>query len=390
MPTSRIYILSGGSGAGKTEVLNSRLADKPEISVSPPKYSDREKRNADDDIVTVNAEEFNKEEFTFVYSMNNNIYGFKAMDIIEQLKTGKNVFIIISDLRIIEEFKKHFGTLVSVIYIFRNMSEEELIEILEKREKEHTNTVPSDNIANDTESKIRKNRLYLIQRQYVENIALFDHVILNRTGKKEEMLVQLNNIVNSYSGDRIIAQVKGPVIFLIAAASGAGKRTLMHAMYTMGRRSIKVIEKWTNRVVQPDDGPEIIPNTTIDDTFDIKYLFNNNWYGIRSSIIWNNLAHGYPQIVITNMDEFHQFSKFFGSAAVGVYLHATRTQEEILKLQTWKLKSQEKALKKVKKMENIHQGYIENISKFKHVLLNTIEKEDLWEQMFRLIKYYQD
>jgi guanylate kinase len=388
---SRIYILSGGSGAGKTEALNLMLLDTPDTSVSLPKYSDRKNRNAEDDIVTVNTKEFNKEEFTFVYSMNNNIYGFKAIDIIEHLKNKKNVFIIVSDLRVIEEFKKHFGTLVSVIYIFRNMNEEELNEILEKRKRENTNSSSSDNIANDTESKIRKNRLYLIQRQYVENIALFDHVILNRNGKKEEMLTQLKNIVTSYSIDRKIAQIKGPVIFLIAAASGAGKRTLMHAMYTMGRRSIKVIEKYTNRQAQPDDGKEIIPSTPIelDETFDIKYQFNNNWYGLRSGDIWNNLARGYPQIVITNMDEFHQFSKIFGSAAIGVYLHATRTQEEILQLQAWKLGSKEKAEKKVEKMEIIHQGYIENISNFQHVLLNTIEKEDLWEQMFRLIKYYQ-
>jgi guanylate kinase len=382
---SRIYILSGGSGAGKTELLNSVLSANSNY-ITIPKYSDRKKRSVDDDVFTIDIEDFNKEEFTFVYSMNNNIYGFKAKDVIEQLKVGKNVFVIVSDLRIIEEFKKHFGTLVSVIYIFRNMSEEELADILNKRK---STNLDHDNISEDTESKIRKNRLYLIQRQYVENIALFDHVILNRTGKKEEMNQQLNNIVKSYSDEQTSPRVKGPVIFLIAAASGAGKRTLMHAMYTMGRRSIKVIQKWTDRGEQPDDGEEIIPNTNIDESFDIQYLFNNNKYGLKSSVIWDNLADGYPQIVITNMDEFDQFSKIFGNAAIGVYLHATRTPKEILDLQTKKLNSKEKALKKVEKMEQIHKGYIKDIAKFKHVLLNTIEKEDLWEQMFRLIRFYQ-
>ena len=90
------------------------------------------------------------------------------------------------------------------------------------------------------------------------------------------------------------------------------------------------------------------------------------------------------------MNEFHQFNEIFGQAAIGVYLHATRTQDEIFELQKKKTGSEEKAERKVRKMEEIHQDYIKNINKFKHVLLNTIEKEDLWEQMFRLIKYYKD
>ena len=332
--------------------------------------------------VPKDADNFNNEEYTFVYSLNNNIYGFKAIDIIECLKRGKNVFAIISDFRIIEEFKKHFGSLVSIIYVFRNMDEQELNIILEERNKKTT-------ISDDTETKIRKNRLYLIQRQYIENISLFDHVILNRRDKQGEMCEQLTNIVDAYSKGLSIKHSNGPVVFLIAAASGAGKRTLMHAMYTFGSRTIKVIRKSTDREAQDEDGSEIITGINIDDKFDIQYEFNGNKYGIKSSEIWDNLANGYPQIVITNMDEFHQFTNIFGQTAIGVYLHATRTQKEILELQKRKLKSQEKANKKAQKMEEIYEGYIKNIANFKHVLLNTIEKEDLWEQMFRLIKYYQ-
>jgi len=385
---NKIYILSGGPGAGKTELLNAIIKKDSNTSITPPKYSDRKKRSSGDDIITIATDDFNKEEYTFVYSMNNNIYGFKSIDIIECLKKRKNVFIIISDFRTIEEFKKYFGSLVSSIYIFRNMNEEELNEILEKRHKVNANN--QADIEDDTENKIRKNRLYFIQRQYVENIALFDHIILNRTNKQDEMYEQLKNIVYAYSEGQITQRPKGPVIFLIAAASGAGKRTLMHAMYSLGKRNIKVIKKFTNRIHQDDDGPEIIPNTTIDEKFDISYEFNNNKYGIKSSEIWDNLANGTPQIVITNMDEFHQFSKIFGQTAIGVYLHATRTQKEILELQKRKLKSEEKANMKVQKMEEIHKGYINNIAEFKHVLLNTIAKEDLWEQMFQLIKYYQE
>lgn len=386
---ARIYILAGGPGAGKTELLN-LIKNKSSLnSISPPKYSNRNPRDRNDDVIRTDSKEFDKEEFTFVYSMNNNIYGFKAVDIINCLREKKNVFIILSDIRVIEEFKKFFGVYVSVIYIFRNMNEKELTRILNKRKEKKINNLVQE--SEDTEKKIRMNRLYLIQRQYVENIALFDHVILNRKNKKMEMYKQLKNIVLSFSQGNINPRPKGPVIFMIAAASGAGKRTLIQAMYSLGKRSIKVIQKATDRPAQDDDGREIIPDVKIDKKiYDINYIFNSNTYGINSIDIWQNVALGQPQIVITNMDEFTQFTNIFGNAAVGVYLHATRTQEEILDLQTKKLKSKEKALAKVAKMEEIHQGYIKNIHLFKHVLLNTIEKEDLWEQMFRMIKFYQN
>ena len=386
---ARIYVLSGGPGSGKTELLNMIRGNEALLPIIPPKYSDRPKRDEADDVVTISGDEFNEDEYTFVYSMNNKIYGFKAEDIINCLKQGRNVFFIMSDIRVIDEIKKYFGAYVSVLYVFRNMTDEEFDNILDERDSKSKEE--KQVIADDTERKIRKNRLYLIQRQYVENISLFDHVILNRKNKANEMLVQVQNIVLANNNNIMAIRPKGPVIFMIAAASGAGKRTLMQAMFSLGKKSIKVIIKATDRNAQEDDGQEIESNKKISpEEYDINYEFNNNKYGIKSADIWHNLATGYPQIIITNMNQFDRFKTIFGSAAVGVYLHATRTREEILELQTKKLKSTQKALSKVKKMEEIHQGYINNIHRFNHVLLNTIEREDLWEQMFRLIKFYQN
>lgn len=387
---ARIYVLSGGPGSGKTELLNMIRSDETLLPIIPPKYSDRLQRDPFDDIITVSSsDDFNEEQYTFVYSMNNKIYGFKAEDIINCLKQGRNVFFIMSDIRVIDEIKKYFGAYVSVVYVFRNMTDEEFDSILDERDAKGREEKQA--IADDTERKIRKNRLYLIQRQYVENISLFDHVILNRKDKSSEMLVQVQNIVSANNNNTMTIRPKGPVIFMIAAASGAGKRTLMQAMFSLGKKSIKVIIKATDRDAQDDDGPEIEPSKEIyPEEYDINYEFNNNKYGIKSADIWHNLATGHPQILITNMDQFERLKNIFGSAAVGVYLHATRTREEILELQSKKMNSLQKALSKVQKMEAIHQGYINNIHGFSHVLLNTIEKEDLWEQMFRLIKFYQN
>ncbi len=382
----RIYIICGGSGFGKSLLLNMVTnSHNDELRASiPKKFTTRLSRSKSDDVKTVIEEELNKEEYTFVYAMNGHMYAYRASCVISLLKKGRNVFLIISDLRLIDEIKKFFGALVTVIYVFRNMTDKEFDKVQEHRDV-------NGNIITSEEIKIRRNRLYLIQRQYVENISLFDHVILNRSGKIDELYMQIKNLVYDYNHKKngIFYKPKGPVIFLIAAASGSGKHTLIDAMYTLGKRAIKVVEKGTNRDVQPDDGKEIIPNEDIDKDYDIKYEFNNNKYGFKSFVIWDNLASGLPQILITNMDEFHQFKKIFGDSAIGVYLHATRTPDQTLKWQLKKLKDKKKAQDKVDKMEDIHKGYIKNIGIFKHVLLNTIEKEDLWEQMFRLIQYYK-
>src|SRR2546430_870498 len=157
-----------------------------------------------------------------------------------------------------------------------------------------------------------------MQRQYVENITLFDHAILN-TGEPDEMLQQVRNIVNGYEADIIRKGMKGPVIFLIAAASGSGKRTLMSAMFTFGRRSIQVIRKATTRRIHDDDGQEIYHVDKIDDRdFDINYVFHNTEYGVDTAKIWENLARGRPQILITNMQQFQKFRDKFGPLTVCV------------------------------------------------------------------------
>ena len=81
-----------------------------------------------------------------------------------------------------------------------------------------------------------------MQRLYVENIAQFDHVVLNTTTPRD-MLQQVRNLVSAYRAGSIRRSSRGPVVFLVAAASGTGKRTLMDAMFTLGRRSIKESQK---------------------------------------------------------------------------------------------------------------------------------------------------
>lgn len=389
--SARLYIISGAAGSGKSSLLHLIEEQAPFKAAISPKYSTRPKRKKEfDDIEHIKR--INDKNYTFVYPMNNYIYGIKAGKIIDLLGQGYNVFIILSDLRIVEEVKQFFGSLAVNLYIYRNLSAAQLKKILEKRNKARRIKQEND-VSFAKQRQTRLNRLYLMQRQYVDNITLFDHVILN-TSKLQDMLQQVANLVEGYEKGVVRKDMKGPVIFLIAAASGAGKHTLMSAMRDLGRRSIRVIEKATAREVKyppnGDNGKEIYQVKKIDpDKFDINYVFQNTEYGIETAKIWEDLSHGQPQILITNMQQFHKFREKFGPLIVCVYLHATRTRKQLFEWQARKY-GVENAKIKVANLDRIHRDYVDNIAEFQHVLLNTLEKEDFWDQMFRLMKFYRD
>lgn len=386
--SARFYIISGSSGSGKTVLLDLIQNQCTFKAVIAPKYSTRSERKGEfDDIKHV--AQINDEEYTFVYPMNNYIYGIRAGEVMDIIGQGYNVFIVLSDLRIVEEVKQFFGSIAVSLYIYRNLSPAQLGKVLEEREKargiKQENTVPFPK-----QKQTRLNRLYLMQRQYVDNITLFDHAILN-TRKPQDMLQQVTNLVEGYEKGIMRKGMKGPVIFLIAAASGAGKHTLMSAMYDLGRRKISVVKKATTRPIHVDDGSEIYRVDDIDPSkFDINYVFHDTAYGIATAQMWQNLSQGRPQILITNIQQFHKFRRKFGPLVVCVYLHATRTRKQLFEWQVKRHKDVAKAKLKAKELDRVHQDYIENIAEFQHVLLNTLEKEDFWDQMFRLIKLYRD
>jgi guanylate kinase len=384
--SARLYIISGSPCSGKTELLRLIQNQATFNAYIAPKYSTRDERGGKfDDIKHVNK--INDKDYTFVYPRYHDLYGIKAEEITNILIQGYNVFIILSDLRIVEELKQFFGSLSVSLYIYRNLTDDQLERCLEEREKERgmkqENTVPFEK-----QRQTRLNYLYLMQRQYVDNITLFDHVILN-TKKPHDMLRQVTNLIEGYEKGSICIGMKGPVIFLIAAASGSGKGTLMEAMYGFGRRLITVVEKATTREIRrPPDGPEIYHVDEIDpDKFDISYEFHGTEYGIETARMWQNLSKSRSQIIITNMQQFQNFREKFGPLVVCVYLHATLTKRQRFELEI-KKHGEEKAKMRAEKADRIHQDYIDNIAEFQHVLLNTMEKEDFWDQMFRLIRFY--
>ena len=118
-----------------------------------------------------------------VYEQYGHRYGIKLEDLYEHLKSGRSPVIILNDVRTIEDLKSALGKQCFSIFIFREIPN--IRHFYEEGEKR-----------NDNESSIRARyeKAASIYRIYIENIHLFEKLILNvREGEKSihNMLEQL-------------------------------------------------------------------------------------------------------------------------------------------------------------------------------------------------------
>jgi len=433
---TKLFVLTGASGCGKTTLLNSLISD-PSIDVKKaPKYSTRRQRNEDDDII--HAKSINRGNFDLVYKLNEKTYGIKLNEIKELLREGKNLFIILSDIRVISRLKRELKEIVVTIYIASAIDESLITKIQANRNKKDFQLSNEESeklykqylklkssaefkdwdrlfecmgeliedweqyIPEKNSTEIRKRKLRDFHKTYIDKIHLFDHVILNHNyGNPDEMKRQAINLLEYYRKNNFKKKKESPAVFIVSAASGSGKGTLMESIRdVIGIENIHITRKEAKRnskVGDKRDGMIAIGNNgSFSKDFNLTWFFHKgeNYtgteYAVSKKEIKKNIRRGKPQIFISNMGQIEKFRKLLGDHAVFLYLHATRSDEEIKEFQYSRCDSEEEAKQRIKEIEDIHKSYIKHIADFDHVLLNTAFLEDLYEQMFKLIGYYMN
>lgn len=434
--SGRLYTLTGSSGSGKTTLLNLALEEPyaSKLSVTKaPKYSSREQRDANDDVIhDVNLLKGATADFDVLYYLNGNTYGLKTSEIFELLDSGRNAVIILSDLRVVRRLKRIFGSKMRSIYVASAIDPEKLRAIQEQRHvfapepqeqaqlarqfarlnsaarlglwrrvfecvgelnREWKSYIPE---AESTE--IRAQRIRAFHTRYVDNIALFDNVILNYTeGCPEEMLVQFSNLLAS--GRRFGAIEKTyPPIFIVAAASGAGKGTLMSMLDLIGGGNIAITTKMARRKKKPHDkrdGMIALGRRSFPEDFDLRWRFHvskefsGTEYAVSSREIGEHVADNIPQIFVSNMGQFDRFLKLYGERVVLLYLHRLTSEDQARAFQEEVCQTQEEAEVRIREVRKVHEAYMERVGYFDHVLLNTTFPEDLYDQMLQLLECYQ-
>ncbi len=462
---SRLYILSGASGCGKTSLLNS-IAALDEGSIAPetrairaPKFSERgvrKKEGETDDITHV--PEIQLGDFDVAYVINNVKYGIKLKPIEELLGKGLNPFIILSDFRVVRQLKSIFGNQAKALYVSSAID----VDRLRRIQMERLGFSPTDEqkrvlayhfartnaaarlgwwdrvsdcmgeleadwhaYATDSRStEIRAQKIRAFHIRYIEHLHMFDHVILNYSeNKPEEMTSQVRHLIQRLDNFEDYKKKISPPIFVVAAASGAGKGTLMEMLHLIGRDRVRITSKLAKRapkeedkrdgmialVRNPNDPPPEWPEWWTDEMkaygskgefppeYDLRWEFHKSGaeakgtqYAVSTVEILQNIKEGMPQIFVSNMDQFATFRALWPHNLVFIYLHRLVSEHDNREFQIakWKDNSLE-AETRIAEKQYVHESYIQNIAEFDHVLLNTDFQEDLYDQMFRLLEFYQ-
>ncbi len=431
---TKLFVITGASGCGKTTLLNSLIANKDLNIIKAPKYSNRIKRDDNDDIIY--APIITKDTYDLVYKLNEKTYGIKLNELKSLMEKGKNLIIILSDVRVLTRLKRELKEIVVSLYISSAIDHDLIAKIQRDRYGKDFKISKDDSdklyiqylklksaaeledwgrlfecmgeltddwnkyIPEKNSTEIRKNKIRDFHKTYIDNISLFDHVILNHNYENPlEMTRQAINLLNFYKNTSTKLPKKNPIIFIVSAASGSGKGLLMESIKeVIGSEQIKIITKEAKREKKENDRRDgmiaIGEKGSFSPDYNLTWFFHRGEYhggteyAVSEKVIRENLAEKIPQIFISNIGQIDRFKKLFGSHAVFLYLHATRSDAEIKDFQYKRCKTKEEAEQRIKEIEKVHQDFISTISEFDHVLLNTAFPEDLYEQMFRLIDYY--
>ena len=212
-------------------------------------------------------------------------YGLETMLLQDQLNEGRSPIVVINDVRVVEELKKVFPGRVLSLYLFRNVPDIE----------EYKSSAESRGNVSENELLSRYEKAVAIHRMYIENIVLFDKVILNAIEYSSEELkstktivdIQLRNIISGVILGKLKLQVMrnyadNPLtkVFVIAGNAASGKDQLIRAVSSMGKIQASIIPKYTSRDEEFGDGNEIICKRIPDEC--ILREYNDVYYTERA------------------------------------------------------------------------------------------------------------
>lgn len=221
------------------------------------------------------------DECDLVYQTYGVRYGISTAYLKDLLDEGKSPYVVVNDIRAVEELKKVFPKKVLSLFLFRKIPD--LIDF--QNEAIHRGNVK------ETEIKERYEKAISIYRMYIENIALFDRVIINAVEYNEDELnklgknnldKQLLNIFRGVFSGQIKLRLNSSVLhseipktFIIAGNSASGKDELVRAIQNLGKLQAEIIPKYTVRIQEKDDDNEMIcrlkPNEDLVKNFEKAY-----------------------------------------------------------------------------------------------------------------------
>ena len=122
-------------------------------------------------------------------------YGMEMEKLYELLEEGKTPIVVINDIRAVEDIKSALGSLVYSIFLYRKPA---IYEEFYAEEGERYPEKKKEEI--EKSARTRYEKAQAIYRIYIENIQLFDKVILN-TSHEDITKQQVECIVNKFKSE---------------------------------------------------------------------------------------------------------------------------------------------------------------------------------------------
>lgn len=214
-------------------------------------------------------------------------YGVSLETLKNLLNQNKTPVIVVNDVRVVEEIKSKFKGRVLSLFLFRKIPEL----------KDFKSTSNLRGNVNRNEVKKRFEKAVAIYRTYIENITLFNRVILNvkdysgEIGEIDFTGLQIHNIIKGVLSNRILLERsnkdKKKKMFIISGSAASGKDEIIRAVEKLGKIQAFILPKYTTRIQEPDDGKEMIckyvPKESILSALEEDY--KREYEQIRSMII---------------------------------------------------------------------------------------------------------
>ncbi len=179
-----VITITGPSRAGKSTVIRclQECANEDFKPQLVPKHTTRPSRKDDAGEVICGGI---PDKCDLVYQLYGHRYGLELSTLFSIVAEGQSPLVILNDVRAVEDVRNAFRELVRSIFIFREdpTSRQYHDKLVEARGKEGKDA-----------ARLRFEQA-TIYRIYIENMHLFDHVIINREGRPEEMETQVKQIV---------------------------------------------------------------------------------------------------------------------------------------------------------------------------------------------------
>jgi guanylate kinase len=128
---------------------------------------------------------FQSKECDLAYEQFGDRYGLRLADLYEHLKVGRTPIVILNDVRTVEDIKTKLGGQCFSVFIFREVPN---MEHFAEEGKKRGESIEA--------TKIRFQKATAIYRIYIENIYIFDKLILNVDKGTESLEKILNQLID--------------------------------------------------------------------------------------------------------------------------------------------------------------------------------------------------